>query len=337
MRLMRHWVSALLVLSCADAKVVGARRLFGAEVARAPHGSTRARPVLPVAARPQSVSSTAARRAPPAWAQRWNVTTPGRWFSGVALYNDSATFACSAGDWYNPPYPFGVTTAPLAAPLSNATTPTVPGSVWPVGGTQPTAVFVGMNFTTYAPVVSDYDREGRTRWADNLLSGVSGSSFYARGSLGASAAANGRGGAATVAYGVTLMARYDPTGPKHAEVAVVSTPEPPAAPSIVVADAFGNGTGIETVLLSADGATCVAVAARTSPDAPGTIVGSEVRVYDLAPGGGGGGGARSAFVTGWVSTACLSEDGATLVLATAEAPDDGPTTSTPLVGTPPVR
>ena len=156
-----NWLT--LALFCAGAKVGGARKLFGAKISRAPYGGTKARSVMRAATPSVSKASNATRWAPPAWAQRWSMITPRRWYSGVAIYNDSNTFVCSAGDWYSPPYPFGVTTATIAAPLSNVTTPTVPGSIWPLGGTRTAATFVGMNFTTYTPVVAEYDRTGEVR------------------------------------------------------------------------------------------------------------------------------------------------------------------------------
>ena len=161
-----NWLT--LALFCAGAKVGGARELFGAKISRAPYGGTKARSVMRAATPSVSKASNATRWAPPAWAQRWSMITPRRWYSGVAIYNDSNTFVCSAGDWYSPPYPFGVTTATIAAPLSNVTTPTVPGSIWPLGGTRTAATFVGMNFTTYTPVVAEYDRTGHMRWTGRM-------------------------------------------------------------------------------------------------------------------------------------------------------------------------
>ena len=44
------------------------------------------------------LGTPSAFQASPAWSQRWNVTTPGAWFSGGCLFNASS-FGYSAGDW----------------------------------------------------------------------------------------------------------------------------------------------------------------------------------------------------------------------------------------------
>jgi len=105
------------------------------------------------------------------------------------------------------------------------------------------------------------------------------------------------------------MDHYDPLGPKFAELVVLDAAQWP--PTVLLRDRLANGTAVEDVHLSADAATLVLVAAW---DPKGSINTSFVRVYDVAAGA-----VLASWTTGWVDAACLSPDGATLVLTTCDS------------------
>ena len=231
------------------------------------------------------------------------------WFTGVALLNDSSCLL-SGGDWYNgPPYPFFVYSLDLASATPAAPVhayASAPGSVWPSGGVQPAGLFSGMSFTTDGAVYAAYggvEQEGPL-WVE-AVPGVSGNWWE----VGAPMQASLNG--SIVAYALTALDRYDPLGPKHAEVVVLDTSAWPQR--VLLRDQLANGTGVEDVHLSADGGTLVLVAAW---DPAGAINSSVVRVYDVASGS-----VLATLSTGWVDAACLSADGSVLVLATTDSED----------------
>eukprot|EP01047_Picozoa_sp_COSAG01_P040628 COSAG01_NODE_3434_length_6100_cov_7.180970_9_plen_506_part_00 len=252
----------------------------------------------------------------PAWSERWNMTTPGAWFSGVCLFGaddvDSATdsnstaltFGFSAGDWYNPPYPSRFGTAPLAAPHQATVTPlpSQPGSAWPCRGTRDRVAFTGENFETLAPVLAVFGADGHAVWQARLPGTVRES--WARGALGATSA-NGE----LATFGVTFTDSAATT--ERAQILVWNMSTTPSAAALLLNDSFANGTGIEAVLQSGSGEVVVAVAAVM--DSAGTQHAAEVRVYDVVA------GTISAFTVGWVAASCLSADGRRLVLATADS------------------
>jgi hypothetical protein len=248
------------------------------------------------------LGTPSAFQAAPAWSQRWNVTTPGAWFSGVCLFNASS-FGYSAGDWYAPPYPFRFATAPLAAPNQTTVTPlpSAPGSVWPCRGARNRVGFTGIDFGTLAPILSVFSADGNAAWQARPKIGTVRES-WARGALSATSA-DGE----LAAFGITLV---DPAA--HIEQARVLVWDISTSPAKTLVNAsFAQGTGIEAVLQSDSGEVVVAVAAVVGPS--GTQTASEVRVFDVIA------GTNSAFTVGWVSASCLSTDGRQLVLATADS------------------
>eukprot|EP01050_Picozoa_sp_SAG11_P016640 SAG11_NODE_2296_length_3554_cov_3.189870_4_plen_492_part_00 len=254
----------------------------------------------------------------PVWSERWNVTTPGAWFSGVCLFGangadgtpaagtassstvtTTVTFGYSAGDWYKPPYPSRFGTAPLTAPQQATVTPlqSQPGSAWPCRGARDRVAFTGENFETLAPVLAVFGADGHAVWQAHPPGAVRES--WARGALGATSA-NGE----LAVFGMTFTDTAAATERAQVLVWNMSTPSAPA----LLNDSFADGTGIEAILQSESGELVVAVAAVA-----GTQHTSEVRVYDVVA------GTISAFTMGWVAASCLSADGRRLVLATANS------------------
>jgi drug/metabolite transporter superfamily protein YnfA len=76
-----------------------------------------------------------------------------------------------------------------------------------------------------------------------------------------------------VAYALTALARYDPLGPKHAEVVVLDTGGFPQR--VLLHDQLPNGTGVEDVHLSADGGTLVLITCDSE---------NAIEVYSIASG-----------------------------------------------------
>ena len=306
---MSHFLLLLVLLQCAPAQpAMAAPGRQQRPPARRPTPTAG----LPVASPPRRQAAAPAAALPPrasaAYSQVLNVTMASTWFTGVALLNDSSYYL-SGGNWYaGPPYPFSVYSFSLAAGAPAAPVaayPSAPGSVWPSGGAQPAALFSGMSFTTDGAVYAAYGggagQEGPL-WVESVP-GVSGNWWETSAPIQAS-----RNGS-IVAYALTAMDRYDPLGPKHAEVVVLDTGAWPAR--VLLRDQLANGTGVEDVHLSADGATLVLIAAW---DPSGAINSSLVRVYDVASGS-----ALASFSTGYIDAACLSADGALLVLATCDS------------------
>lgn len=233
----------------------------------------------------------------------FNISSPASWWTGVSILSDNATLVQSFGNWYNSPYPFFTALAPLATGVATSPTPTVPGTVFASRGVAAAAGFSGQDFNDYEGVFATLDASGHV-W-ESRAPGVEGTWWEVSAPIRVSQ--NG----SLVAFARTAMDHYDPLGPKHAEVAVLDTSTFP--PLTLLTDAFANGTGLEDVLLSDDGATLVAIAAI---DPTGSINSSEVRVYKV---GAAGSTRVSTFVTGYVFSSCLSSDGRWLVLATCDS------------------
>ena len=235
----------------------------------------------------------------------YNLSSPASWWTGVSILADGASLLTSFGNWYTAPYPFFTALAPLATGVAMVTTPSVPGNVFSSRGVLTATGFAGQDFFNYEGVFAKLDGSGEAAWEDRAP-GVEGSWWEVAAPIRVSS--NG----SIVAFARTAMDRYDPLGPKRAEVAVLDTSSYP--PLTLLTDTFSNGTGVEDVLLSDDGATLVAVAAV---DPAGAINSSEVRVYRV---GAGGGSTRvGTLVTGYVYASCLSADGRWLVLATCDS------------------
>jgi hypothetical protein len=277
---------------------------FGARV-RAP--PAHAGP--PALARPWAPAPALARPLAAATTQLWNSSTTGSWYYGAAL-TAGAALVTSYGDPYHAPYAWSVatfgplnTSAPGPAPRADFTFPSVPGSVWGSRGGAPLALFSGMSFTDEAAVVAAFSPGVPAPLFEETLPGVSGNWWQTGANVGASV--NG----SIVGYAFTGLARYDPLGPKRAQVLALDLAAVPARELLY--DALPNGTGLEGLRLSADGSTLVAWAAI---DPAGQINSSLVRVYDVR---------RGALVAQWVSpyvlAGCLSPSGASLVLATCDS------------------
>ena len=291
------WFLILCAAAPAFAAPLGARRRAPPPVQ--PRGAPLAAPPQQAPTSPSSVPAI----------QLWNSSLAGLWWYGASL-TSGAALATSFGDPYRAPYPWSVATfGPLnasaagPAPAPAFTFPSVPGSVWGSRGGSPLAAFSGMSFTNEAAVVAAFLPGAPAPVFEETLPGVSGNFWQTGGNVAASA--NG----SIIAYGYTGMARYDPLGPKRAQVLALDLSAAPARELLF--DAFPNGTGLEGLRLSSDGATLVAWAAV---DPAGAINSSLVRVYDVA---------RGALVAQWVApyvlAACLAPSGAALVLATCDS------------------
>jgi hypothetical protein len=232
----------------------------------------------------------------------FNVTTPQQWTTGVSILSDNSLMM-SYGDWYNPPYPFFVSSAPLATGIPSNPLPTVPGNVFASRGNADAAGFAGQDFTSLDGVFAKIDADG-TSW-ESKAPNVEGTWWQVGSPIRLST--NG----SIVAYAQTWLDHYDPLGPKHAQVAVVDTSS--FAPRVIMTDSFPNGTGFEDLLLSDDGAVLVVIAAN---DPTGAINSSDVRVYSITAGGAQ---QVDAFTTGYVFASCLSSNGKFLVLATCDS------------------
>jgi hypothetical protein len=263
----------------------------------------------PALARPWAPAPALARPLAATATQLWNSSTTGIWYYGAAL-TAGAALVTSYGDPYHAPYAWSVatfgplnTSAPGPAPRADFTFPSVPGSVWGSRGGAPLALFSGMSFTDEAAVVAAFSPGVPAPLFEETLPGVSGNWWQTGANVGASV--NG----SIVGYAFTGLARYDPLGPKRAQVLALDLAAVPARELLY--DALPNGTGLEGLRMSADGSTLVAWAAI---DPAGQINSSLVRVYDVR---------RGALVAQWVSpyvlAGCLSPSGASLVLATCDS------------------
>jgi hypothetical protein len=293
----------LLLCACAPAPAAPPPALVGARRRAAPRAARAAAAPAALPPPPPPPPPPPASAAPPPPALRFNLSSPASWTTGVAILNDSASLLLSFGNWYAPPYAFFTAAAPLATGVASAPTAAVPGSVVAARGAAVAAGFAGQDFSTLEGVFAALDGRGAA-W-ESRAPGVEGTWWE----VGAPIRLSLNGSIA--AFARTAMDHYDPLGAKHAEVAALDTTVFP--PRALLSDAFANGTGVEDVLLSDDGATLVAIAAV---DPAGAINSSEVRVYSI----GAAGGARvGAFVTGYVFASCLSADGRWLVLATCDS------------------
>jgi hypothetical protein len=282
---------------------------------RARLGSVRAVPRRSAHARARAfpaaaVKATAASSA--AAVQIWNTSLAEQWWTGVALLPGLQHFVASFGNWYAPPYSFFVSQGSLSAPAPPAlTSAAVPGSVLAAGGVTPLAPFAAMSFTDEAAFFGLFGAtaDAFPAWSESAP-GVSGNWWE----VGAPMATSANG--SVLAYARTALARYDPLAAKAVEVAVLDVAAFP--PRVLLADAFPNGTGLQALHLSADGATLVVVAAQ---DPAGRINSSQVRVYDVGAAAPAPAPApvRADFVTGYALASCLAADGRTLVLATCDS------------------